>query len=40
MFLMALEDFKVTYIFFFFYSEKQYTVDAVVMKELHFYWVF
>lgn len=39
MFLMALEDFKVTYIFFF-YSEKQYTVDAVVMKELHFYWVF
>jgi len=38
MFLVALEDFKVAYVFF--SSEKQYMVEAVVVKELCFYWVF
>lgn len=38
MFLVALQDFKGTYLFF--SSEKQYEVDAVVIKELNFYWAF
>lgn len=36
MFWMALEEFKVTNVFF---SEKQYAVSAVVVKEIHFYWL-
>lgn len=36
MFWMALEEFKVTNIFF---SEKQCAMNAVVLKEIRFYWL-